>query len=498
MLRESSPEHIHQSDLALTPRWILLLAGLLLLLSGCATYKPAPLDDAFLEQSLSPPDSETVWLAASNLSHPYLHPISLDFSDGLSSEEAAVVSVVTNPQLRAARARKGVAQAQLIAAGVLPNPELSGSMEVPFDDTTGAITGLSLGLSFDLMDLLTRPSERAAAKASLKQVSLDLAWQEWQVAQAARQQVFDAAFLEQQSALAKEQEEALKNEARVLTDAGKRRLVTETERAAAESAYLQARAERLDIGSQLDTTRLGLLRMLGFPPEAELHLDPSDIPYGVIRNGTDAGDDTTIVATAFDTTGSQFACMPTADSLLDKLERSRIDLIALRYGYESQDAALRAAILRQFPSITIGLTGGQATDRVKTIGPTLAIRLPFLDRNQGEIAVARATREQLRQEYAARVFETRSLVSILFSRLTSLQKQLLSAEVSARTERNLVAAYGVAFRMGNADVLTYYDARKDLIDAEIAVVRFRQALASVTLAIETATGDSQHIITCVL
>ncbi len=42
--------------------------------------------------------------------------------------------------------------------------------------------------------------------------------------------------------------------------------------------------------------------------------------------------------------------------------------------------------------------------------------------------------------------------------------------------------------MGDADVLTYYSARKDLIDAEIAAIRFRQALASVTLALDTATG----------
>ncbi|MGA7306382.1 MAG: TolC family protein, partial [Rhodothermales bacterium] len=372
--------------------------------------------------------------------------------------------------------------------GVLPNPELSGSMEVPIDDTTGAITGLSLGLSFDLMDLITRPAERAAAKADLNQVSMDLAWEEWQVAQAARQQVFDAVFLERQAELADAQEKALKENLRVLTDARKRRLVTETERSAAESAYWQARTERLDLSTQLDTTRLGLLRMLGFPPEAALQIDPHDVPYAGFPDEIDAAGGAMPVPTTVDTTIARLPAVPPADSLLDQLEQRRIDLVALRYGYESQDAALRASILRQFPSISIGLTGGQATDRVKTIGPTVAIRLPFLNHNQGEIAVARATREQLRQEYVARLFETRSLVRTLISRLTGLRSQLHNAEMSALSQRRLVAAYGVALDAGNADVLTYYSARKDLIDAEIAVVQFRQALASVTLALDTATG----------
>ena len=69
----------------------------------------------------------------------------LDFDDGLSPDEAAVVAVLLNPALRAARAERGLAAAQLLRAGLLPNPELSGNLEFPIA-TEGEVVGYGVGI----------------------------------------------------------------------------------------------------------------------------------------------------------------------------------------------------------------------------------------------------------------------------------------------------------------------------------------------------------------
>lgn len=480
--------------LNLVPKAAFILSGVMFLGVGCATYRQAPLDEPFVQKALASPDTHVVRMAVAELRHPVLSPVVLDLGDGLSPDEAAVLAVVTNPQLRVMRAGRGIAEAQLIAAGILPNPQLAASADFPVDDTTGASTALGLGLSLDLGGFLSRPAERAAARAGLAQVTLDIAWQEWLVAQATRQQAYNTVFLERQVALAREQEEALQENLRVLTEARKRRLVTQTDRAAAEAAFLQARATRLDLEVQRDTTRQGLLRLLGFPPTANLRLQPTGIPFAVhLDLQANEADTPARPAVAIDTTIIPLLSVFSADTLVAHLERSRLDLVALRYGYESQDASLRAAILRQFPSLNIGLNGARDTGRLLTLGPALSIGLPFFDRNQGEIAVASATREQLRQTYVARLFEARSLVDILLQQLADVQQQLHTAEAAARAQRTLVQTYGAAFRRGDADVLTYYTARTDLIAAELTVVQLRQALANLVVALETATGERIHI-----
>ncbi|MDP9096717.1 MAG: transporter, partial [Pseudomonadota bacterium] len=48
----------------------------------------------------------------------------------LSPAEIAILAVQNSPDLRALRAKRGVSQAQVIQAGLLPDPVLSGSYNV--------------------------------------------------------------------------------------------------------------------------------------------------------------------------------------------------------------------------------------------------------------------------------------------------------------------------------------------------------------------------------
>jgi hypothetical protein len=67
----------------------------------------------------------------------------------------------------------------------------------------------------------------------------------------------------------------------------------------------------------------------------------------------------------------------------------------MKAGYASQDETLRAAILAQVPRIGLGFTRAGDTSNVQTLGFGITLDLPTFDRNQGNIATERATRQKL-------------------------------------------------------------------------------------------------------
>ena len=94
------------------------------LISGCATYSSMPLDRAVVDQQLAVPSATSLCVHAAEVHHPILAPIQLDLRNGLSPDEAAVLAVLLNPALRAERDRQAISIAQLLQAGILPNPTL--------------------------------------------------------------------------------------------------------------------------------------------------------------------------------------------------------------------------------------------------------------------------------------------------------------------------------------------------------------------------------------
>ncbi len=82
-----------------------------------------PLDPGAVKEKLTPPDMAALRIQAKEIRHPILKPIDLRLENGLSPEEAAILAVLVNPSLKAARDQKGIASAQLFQAGILPNPQ---------------------------------------------------------------------------------------------------------------------------------------------------------------------------------------------------------------------------------------------------------------------------------------------------------------------------------------------------------------------------------------
>lgn len=441
--------------------WSVLLG---FVMAGCATYRSLPLDPAAVAHQLQPPDSEAIRINAQAIKHPLLPPLVYDDRDGLSPDEAAIFAVMANPTLRVARDQRGLAAAQLLQAGVLPNPQLSSSVDVPtFGTTLRTVNAFGVGLNWEVTSLIARGARIEAAQAHAAAVDLDIAWQEWQIAQAAKLQVYRVVSIDKQVGIAHEIENELHDNLTAVTQAVERGDKTIIDRAAAEAAFQQARLSRLALEQEQQKQRLALHEALGLPAEAALSLQ-SNIVFPL------------------------WLSLPSRQEMTKGVENRRLDLLALKRGYESQEATLRAEILSQFPKISLGFTHARDTGDVGTSGPAITIDLPVFDRNQGRIAVERATRQQLFDEYSARLFTARADIARAVAELQSLTQQVSAAETALPKFQQLVQIYQTAMLEGNADILSYYAARNTLATQRLDLLKLQQSVAELGIALELAAG----------
>ncbi len=440
------------------------VALVLISLNSCAIYHPKPISDPAVEQGLTAPSSEAIRVQAREIKHPILKPIDFGEGEGLSPQKAAVLAVVVNPTLRAARDRRGIAAAQLLQAGILPNPGLSYSLDIPTGGSTeGTVNAYALGLTYEIIPLITRGAQVDAARAQAAAVDLDVAWQEWQTAESAKLHVYNLVILDRQLRTARNEEKDLEENLNVVKQALNLGDLTVVDLAAAETALQKARALALTIEQQHEQERLLLNQSVGFPPNRSIALQ------GHIEPPSER--------------------LPPVAEMTQGLEERRLDLLALKMGYQSQEARLRAAILTQFPRLGLGLTTARDTTNVVTTGFGISLDIPIFDRSQGRIAIERATREQLFDEYMARLFDARAEIATISADLQSLKQQIAAAEEAIPIAATLIQNYRLALLEGNADVVTYYNARSDLLSKQIELLKLKADLAGRIIALEIASGQ---------
>lgn len=431
------------------------------LMAGCAVYRAMPLDNSAVNLALKDPSMEKVRVQAKMIRHPILKPIDFDDRDGISPDEAAILAVLTNPALRAIRDRKKVSMAQLIQAGILPNPQL----DIPTaGNTLGTINTFGLGLNWDFTSLISRNASMDAARYHVDTVDIDVAWQEWQVSQAAKLHVYRLLWIGQQVKLAREAVKGLRENLEIIKKAVKFGVLTAVDIAAAETTLQQIRILQLKLIQEQKREQIALNQALGLPAgRAVLVQQNIALP--------------------------SWPALPSASQITEGLEERRLDLLALKKGYESQEARVMTAILSQFPKIKIGFTQGGDTSSPITTGFAVTLDMPFFDRNQGQIALEQATRNQLFDEYMARIFEARSEINRILRDMDSVKQQITATEKFIAELKKLVQFYYTALQVGNADILVYYNTKNNLITKRIEYVKLEQELSDLGISLEITAGE---------
>src|SRR5579862_2435674 len=91
-------------------RILLIGSAMAFALAGCETYEPAPLPQ-------TPDLLDRLPVAQAG--------------QALDMDQVATIAVINNPDLRSARFKSGVADAQAFEAGILPNPQLNAELIFP-------------------------------------------------------------------------------------------------------------------------------------------------------------------------------------------------------------------------------------------------------------------------------------------------------------------------------------------------------------------------------
>jgi outer membrane protein TolC len=429
-------------------RWC-CMGGAVSFLTACASYQSLPLQTHMhLKHKLS------------ELVHSGVR-----IDQPLSVYDVAVLAVENNPDLVAARFQRGVARAQVLEAGLLPNPSVSASYLFLLNPSAAGgvlFDAVAATVTQDIQKTITMKGRLRAAQAAALQVDATVLWEEWQLIGKTRLLVFDLVQGEKVRRVLVEYRDVLRSRFEHgragLTD----NLSTLATVAPDLAAFSDARKAVNDIERDQESRRHDLNALLGLSPEVVL---PLKSQLQVLQ--IDAK-----------------AVMRSLEDLADR----RPDLIALQLGYRSQDEKFRGTIVGQFPALTFGPSYSRDTSDVRSFGPQLTMDLPIFDRNQGNVAIEKSTRAQLRAEFDARLSAAHSEV------LASLATQRLIARQLDQERAELPVLKGFADQAESAMKNQNIDERSfvDLVSANYVkqqtVLALEQLLLEQEVAIATLIG----------
>jgi cobalt-zinc-cadmium efflux system outer membrane protein len=417
-----------------------------LLSAACALAEPAPLRPA----------------ADIAAERPSLAEIGIDWNVGLTPDEAARLAALRNPELRAAREARGEAAAELQMAGLLSDLVLGGDVLHPTSGpgVSDLVTAYGLSLSVDTASLVTRSSRIDEAAAKAESTDLGLAWQEWQVAQAARLEAVRLGRLRRRLEVARAEIEFLEGTTASLERAVATGDATLQGLGVQRAALEAARQVRRELESAEATSLSTLLAELGLAPDQPLVVAES-------------------VALA--------SAAPPPEFIGGCLAR-RLDLEALRRGYDAQEAALRQAVLEQLPAISVGLTSSRDESQIRFLGGFVSATLPAFDRARGRVALAEATRARLAREFEARAFDAQRELAALARALELDRDHLAEVERALPQLAQLEASERGAANRGDLDRVSYQAVRTSLFELRLLQEALAQAQLETAIGLELACG----------
>lgn len=358
------------------------VGALALLLAGCKSYEPEPLDpEAELRRLQGVGLDVTV-----NRSLPGQDPgehVAFDPTDGLSEAEAVGLALTLNPELHVRRFATGEADARLIAAGQWPNPKIGVSWLPGVDGAPGVTMG-GQWLT-EVLRLWERFARQDAAEAGTQEAEAEVLAAEWRLVREVR-----LAYL------------------RVRVAAQDRQLLAEQVRIQRQALELLQRRQAIGEGNALDVTlaelgvhslardllradgevassRRQLNKLLGLPPQLAVPLSAERSPLEV---------------TVFEAVDE-----PEVER---RLLAGRFELRARALAYERGEHELRLAIYRQYPRLSIGVAFDREPGGEYYVGPGFMIELPIFNQNEGAIASKENQRGRLRAEFCAVLHELRA------------------------------------------------------------------------------------------
>ncbi|HXA10502.1 MAG TPA: TolC family protein [Chthoniobacterales bacterium] len=303
----------------------------------------------------------------------------------LTAERAVQVALLNNRELQARFEEIGIAQADVIQAGLVSNPSFAASFRFPDRSPSG--TNIEYSIAQNFLDLLVMPLRKRVAAAQVAEIETRTADEVLKLASEVKIAFYTAQarqqLLDRLRVIAATNETAPEFTKR-LHDAGN---TSDLELANQEGSYEQSRIDVAQTELQVRRDRERLNRLLGL--------------WGGNTNWA---------------MGDHLPEVPDRESSLQNLEAravaQRLDLQAARMRLDviGQSLALRAKTRYLPAEIKVGVDTEEAPDSQRVTGPTLDLELPIFNQGQGEIAKLTAQYRQAERELEAMAINIRSEV----------------------------------------------------------------------------------------
>jgi len=315
----------------------------------------------------------------------------------IGPDQAVQIALLTHPKLQAEYERLGVAQADLVAAGLLKNPVFSAMVRWPSGGDGS--TNVELGVAADFLDILFVGARKKVAAAQFERAKLDVA--DSVVDQAADVR---AAFYDLQGA-------------RQMLEM--RRTVLAAEAAAAETAQRMRAAGNI---SQLDADREQAMleasraELIDAEAGAQQKLERLAAAMGM------PGQDERLQV------ADRLPAPPAADEALDALVTraldQRLDLAAAKQETLSLQRTLgltrNTALVHE---AEIGVSTEREPDGDQVTGPEISVPLPIFDFGQARVAAARHRLAESQHRAEALAQQARSEVRLAYVDMTMARRR---------------------------------------------------------------------------
>ena len=392
--------------------------------------------------------------------------VSLNTWDGrspLKVEQALAMALRNNREIRSQVEQIAVSRADLVQAGLLPNPVVGLTLRFPFDPVSGgSFVGAQVVQSFTALWL--RGGKIRAADARLNQTVLDISDKALLLVAEVKSTHARIAFGQRAVTLSNENLETIQRsidslETRIRGGEG-----TPLDANRAKQQQAKAQAERAIVIRDLAKERRRMLEFIGFAAEsADWTVEASVGESGVVTI-----DESAAIALA----GSQ-----------------RLDVAAARSIVEAQRADLSIEEKSRLKDFGLGADFERDVDGKKTIGPVVEVGIPIFDTNAAQIAKAGSLARAALANYEAisqRAVREARVAWVELDSASRLAEQYRST-VLVISERNLTLAEA-ALKSGQADVTVLLDAQRELIDARRTLSDLERDAAIARFTLEQAVG----------
>lgn len=407
-------------------------------ISGCATV---PKDAGFREVSQTVEQRTGLhvhWNQGTPEDAAVAEKLQALLQEELTADAAIQIALLNNASLQATFEELGIAQAELVQAGLLKNPVFAG--HVRFPDRSRESTNTEFSVSQDFLDLLLRPLRKKLAAAQLEQAKLRVGDAVLNLAAEVHSAYYTLQGAEHTRAMLKTIVEAARAAAEMAERQHSAGNINDLKLANQQVAYQQAAVELTRSEAEVVAVRESLNRLMG------LRENPS---WKISENMP------TLPSTE-----------PPAADLETQALSQRLDLAAARQEIkilEQTVALIRRGVI---PAVNVGIDTERDPDRTRITGPSFDLELPVFDRKRAASARAEAQLRQGQRRLSALETQIRSEVRTARDRLL-VSRQLIERyrqEIIPLRER-IVAESQKHYNFMLIGVFQLLQAKRDEINA---------------------------------